>query len=200
VEMIAKGSHLLILAVVSMLLTGCAEDPQDEVANAGQARPVPTTRAPMRQASAEEQARFEEMLAAAMEDEEFSGADLTTFALESVRCTERAGFDASLGAIDPQNRTSTFSVTALSEFDETAELAMDACQTKFFLPALDLYDQTNPVDPEQARLDQARQDHAVLSCLAEAGFDFDDAFEGLSSDLVPDRVSFDCVIASLKRP
>lgn len=111
--------------IVDNDLTGDAEIPV-----AG--KPGPTTAVAVAQAPAEEREKFSEMYDDAMEDGVISVSELKLFALETVECIRRAGFDASFSDLDPQTGNITFGVAAEGPDDTSGELETDACFEVFY--------------------------------------------------------------------
>ncbi len=183
------------------VVTGCGSDTQaashghDHDEASGVNQPSITT-VPLREASASEQQAFDQMYDGAMVDGEMSGSELEMFALEAVQCTKRAGFEATLLQFDSKTGDAAFSVASDGPDGEgPGERAADECETTFYLPAVDLFDQSHGPTAEEAQFEQEQSEMAVLSCLAEAGFDFDDALDGLASGQIPEEVREACVQA-----
>jgi hypothetical protein len=94
---------------------------------------VPTTAGePVPPVPAEEQETFEQMYDAAMKDGAISVSELELFAVEAVRCMNRAGLDARLGDVDPENGSLSFSVAADGPDDMSGQSQADGCFEGFY--------------------------------------------------------------------
>ncbi len=140
------------LAILTMILSGCGADSySDELQlEATPVGDVPTSTAPVLQASAEEQAAFDEMFAEAISDGLVSANELEQFALEAVQCTVRAGYESALLDFDPRTGAASFATSGDQPDPGPEEAASDACQDTYYWPAfLEFTKTSGPSEEEQ---------------------------------------------------
>ena len=194
------GGLLLAAAVVS---AGCASDEQspaeDPAVPVAEGAPLPTVVEEIEKAPVDEQVAAEGMLADAMADGVVTAEELEAFALESLQCTERAGFEASLKTFNPESRSYSFSVRNANQDgpsepgeEDPAVTAHASCQAAYFYPAYDAFDRTNPRSEEDFRLDQERREQAVVECMSDAGFEIETFDDFIAIEDVPSDVRLAC--------
>jgi hypothetical protein len=201
-----RGTGVVLAAVaLGAAIVGCGSSP--ELAASGVAvidesgqraiAAATTTMQVLPEVSIEEQARADRMFAAALSDGVFSTGELERFALESVACAGRAGFEATMNEFEPDYRQFSFGVAVsgngASGDEDAAALAFGACQSAFWDLAYVNWETRAPAGSaeEAVRLQQER-DRSHLACLAEAGYIFADLYTAAFSDAVPVDLFVEC--------
>ena len=195
-------SGWLLAALVS---AGCASDAQrsaeDPAASDDAGETLPTTASERHDASPEEQAAAESMLADAMEDGVMSDEELELFAIEYVQCINRAGFKATLTHFGARTRTIEVIVrSAIQERDvefgeDPSEWAADGCGAAYLSPALDAHEITNSRSEEEIRQEQERREQRLLDCARDAGHEHETIDDFLADESVSHDVRRTCVNA-----
>ncbi len=193
-----RSHHIVVLIMICVAASACGADsgstPHGRAEASGLGLPTPTT-VPLGEASESEKMAFEQMFSAATADDVLTLGELEVFALEAVQCTRRAGYESELIEFDQESGNAAFSVATAGPDEGGGDIAADDCQATFYLPALDEYGRSHGPSVEEVRADQERRDQMVLACLAEAGFEFDDAVAGLADATVPEDLRRSCVQA-----
>lgn len=194
------------LVVAAVVVAGCGGGAQQSVDDLGadaEADAVPLGNViEVRKASPEEQAAAASMMDEALEDGAMTAEELEAFALETVECARRGGFDARLDSFNAEWRTFGFSVSAANQSDEDGpgeDLAggsLSACEETYFYPAYDEFERTNPQTEEEYQRIQKQREQAVLDCALEAGFEFETLEDYLAGHLdLPTDVAVACTNA-----
>lgn len=129
------GGLLAIGLILLTMVAGCSDDSQARIRQEVDAltdnQPA-TTVAPAFQLPSSEQEIFDEMFAAAMADDVLSSEEVRLFALESVQCVERAGFEAVLHDFDPETGQASYSTAAAGPEEGPEQWVPDACFDGFY--------------------------------------------------------------------
>lgn len=199
------NSLLAGLWVGVIISAGCANDSQSLTDDHGVPDEVVVPAVTVIEQTAEvppdEQAAAERMLASALEDGAMTAEEFEAFALETIECTRRAGFDSRLDYFNAEYRTFSLIAPTVDQTgtadpgEDPAEVAQNMCISVYFDPAYDAFDRLNPRSEEELQLQEQQREQAVFDCLGRSGFEFETIDDFIMSGDVPSEVRVACTQA-----